>query len=54
MLDVEKMHLKIKNPQILVRNCKFRTVDSTMDIHNVPEGMYVLLCGKFSQPITIE
>ena len=27
MLDVEKMHLKIKNPQILVRNCKFRTVD---------------------------
>ena len=27
MDDKEKMHLRIKNPQILVRNCKFRTVD---------------------------
>ncbi|HAD33199.1 MAG TPA: hypothetical protein DCF44_01640 [Chitinophagaceae bacterium] len=27
MDDEEKMHLRIKNPQILVRNCKFRTVD---------------------------
>ena len=38
MADEEKMHLRIKNPQILVRNCKFRTVDFIITEFNIVMG----------------